>query len=115
MGPKVLGGVRRLRSPPFLHAYLIIVFVGMVWTSLGAHLIQVRANVAEGADDDSRKLANAAEQAVEGKIAGIDQKLLFIRTAYASTLPQSAVDAWIAGATLLDRTIISRFLTRMAG
>ncbi len=97
--------VRRLCSPSFLHAYLIIVSIALVWTSLGAHLIQVRADVSEGADDDSRKLANAAEQAVEGKVAGIDQMLLFIRTAYASTLPQSAVDAWITGATLLDKTM----------
>lgn len=78
-------------------AVLVWTCVVMLWITINTHLAQVRDEKASAAARDSRNLAYAAEQSIDGMISGIDQLLMFIRAARAADPAGFDIDSWIAG------------------
>jgi diguanylate cyclase (GGDEF)-like protein len=82
---RTLVAIRRLVSNTSrMQIGTIITMIVVLWVSIGVHLLQIRDEAIHDAVQESRNLAYAAEQSVEGMIAGVDQMLLFIRAAHAA-------------------------------
>jgi hypothetical protein len=74
---------------------LIITVIIVLWVSIGAHLIRVGDERTGNAIRERKNLAFAADQIIDGMISGIDQLLLFIRTAQSANPGQFDIDRWI--------------------
>src|ERR1700733_3359187 len=79
------------------HVGVMVTIIVVLWVCISAHLMQVRAERTGNAIRESKNLTFAAEQDISGMISGIDQLLLFIRTARADNPGQFDIDSWIDG------------------
>ena len=77
---------------------VIVAIVVVMWLSIGAHLLEVHDKTTTDAIKEASNLAYAAEQSIDGMVAGIDQTLLFIRTARSLDPEHFNIDKWMDGA-----------------
>jgi diguanylate cyclase (GGDEF)-like protein len=77
---------------------MVTTLIVTLWVSIGIHLAQVRDDAVNDAALDGSNLAYAAEQNIDGMIAGIDQLLVFIRTARAADPQRFDIASWVDGA-----------------
>jgi signal transduction histidine kinase/CheY-like chemotaxis protein/HPt (histidine-containing phosphotransfer) domain-containing protein len=94
--PAKVAAVLSVLHAIWMEMCLIAIAIVVVWGSIGAHLVAERDEVAKDAATNSVNLAYAAEQGIDGMIAGIDQTLLFIRAAHAADPQRFDIDSWIA-------------------
>ena len=94
--PAKAAAVRSVVRATWMQICLIAIAIVVVWGSIGAHLVAKRADLAEDAATNGGNLAYAAEQSIEGMIAGIDQTLRFIRIVHAADPQRFDIDSWFA-------------------
>jgi diguanylate cyclase (GGDEF)-like protein len=99
----------------FLDLCLVFVVLGVIWGGMWLHLAEQRREISERATQTSMNLARAAAEDIARTVAGIDQSILFLRTAYADAPDHFDVAAWASRIAVAGQPVFQYSITDPQG